>query len=172
LALEAVFRKHRSEFKDCVALCDLAVAAVTATPLDLDVSELFEPLTPLTTDRFGDVPLVQVGIDIVRSIVIRADRHVLMGLVQTAVTFVCRGGLTSARLLAGTNEDGMSVIRVGPAPRGWTMPKRMVLLPQRGEVDLAMDVARVVATRSDLTVSFDAATNGASILANSRSGPC
>ncbi|HRI67648.1 MAG TPA: hypothetical protein PK156_25565 [Polyangium sp.] len=169
LALEAVFRKHRSGFKDCVALCDLAVAAVTAMPLDLEVIELFDSLSG---DRFGDVSLVQIGIDIVRPVVMRADRHVLMGLVEAAVSFVGRSGTTTARLVAGTNDDGATVIRVGPAPRGWTLPKRTVSMPLRGEVELAMDVARAVALRSDLGVSFDAATNSASIVANTRVGPC
>jgi hypothetical protein len=169
LALEAVFRKHRSDFKDCVALCDLAVAAVTAMPADLDVVDLLEHLP---SDRIGDAPVVRVGIDVVRSIAIRADRHVLMGLVETAVTFVCRDGATNVRLVAGTNDDGLNVIRLSPAPRNWVLPKRTVSLPLRGEFDLAVDVARVVASRSELGVNFDPATNAASILANSRGGPC
>jgi len=165
LALEAVFRKHRSQFRDCIALCDLAVAAATAMPMDLDVVDLFEQSPG---ERFGDVPGVKIGLDIVRSISLRADRHVLLGLVETAATFVCRNGTTSARLLAGTNEDGVNVIRVGPVPRGWTWPKRTVSMPLRGEVELATEVARVVASRSALGVSFDAATNVASILASPR----
>jgi hypothetical protein len=169
LALEAVFRKHRSEFKDCVALCDLAVAAVTAMPVDLDVVDLLEQLPG---DRIGEAPVVRVGIDIVRPISIRADGHVLMGLVETAVTFVCRGGPTPLRLVAGANDDGVNVIRLGPAPRGWVLPTRTISMPLRGEFDLAVDVARVVASRSGLGVNFDPATNMASILASSRGSSC
>lgn len=166
LALEAIFRKHRSEFRDCVALIDLAVAAATAMPMDLDVMDLFEQFPG---ERLGDVASVRVGIDVVRSISVRADRYVLLGLIEAAVTFVCRNGTTGARLVAGTNDDGANVIRVGPVPRAWTWPKRTVSMPLRAEVDLTMDVARVVASRSGLSVSFDAATNVASILANPRS---
>lgn len=165
LALEAVFRKHRAEFRDCVALCDLAVAAATAMPMDLDVVDLFEQFPG---ERLGDVPAVRIGIDIVRSISMRADRYVLIGLIETAVTFVCRNGSTGARLVAGTNDDGVNVIRVGPVPRAWTWPKRTVSMPLRGEVELATEVARVVASRSGLGVSFDATTNVASILASPR----
>jgi hypothetical protein len=169
LALEAVFRKHRSEFKDCVALCDLTVAAVTAMPMDLDVVELLEQQRG---DRVADAAVVRVGIDVVRPVSIRADRHVLMGLVEAAVTFVNRDGPTSVRLVAGTNDDGMNVIRLSPAPRGWVFPKRTVSIPLRGEFDLAVDVARVVASRSDLVVNFDATTNVASILESSRDASC
>lgn len=169
LALEAVFRKHRSEFKDCVALCDLVVAAATAVPVDLDVLELFEQLPG---DRSSDAPVVRVGIDVVRSVSFRADRHVLAGLVEAAVTSVCRGGTTSARLVAGTNDEGVNVIRVGPVPRGFTMPKRTIAIPVRGEVDLAVDVARVVASRSSLSFAVDVPAGVASILASSRGSPC
>jgi hypothetical protein len=165
LALEAVFRKHRSEFRDCVALSDLAVAAATAVPMDLDVVDLFEQFPG---DRVGEAPAVRVGIDVVRSISIRADRYVLIGLVEAAVTFVCRSGTTNVRLVAGTNDEGVNVIRVSPVPRGWTWPKQTVSMPLRGEVELAMDVARVVASRSGMGVSFDAAANVASILASPR----
>ena len=164
LALEAVFRKHRAEFKDCVMLCDLAVAVATAAPVDLEVIELLEQRS---SDRLSDTPTVRVGIDVVRSIAVRADRHVLMGLVEVAASFVCRGGTTTVRLVAGTNDDGANVIRLSAAPRGWALPKRTVSMPLRSEVDLAVDVARVVASRSGLAVSFDPATNVASILASS-----
>lgn len=169
LALEAVFRKHRTEFKDCVAFCDLAVAAVTAAPADLDVVELVEQRP---ADRIGDVPVVRVGLDVVRPVSIRVDQHVLMGLIEIAVSFVGQGGATMVRLVAGTNDEGVNVIRIAPAPRGWALPKRAVSMPVRGQVDLALDVARVVASRSGLVVNFDAATNVASILANPRSSPC
>lgn len=169
LALEAVFRKHRAEFKDCVALCDLAVAAATAAPADLDVVELLEQRSG---DRMGEAPIARVGIDVVRSVVVRADRHVLVGLVETAVACVCRAGATTVRLVAGTNDEGVNVIRLSPAPRGWALPKRTVSMAVRGEIDLAVDVARVVASRSGLTVNFDPATNVASILVSSRSAPC
>ncbi len=169
LALEAIFRKHRSDFKDCVALCDLVVAAVTAMPMDLDVVEL---LDHLPGDRFGDAPVVRVGIDIVRPISMRADRHVLMGLIEVAVTFVNRDAPTSVRLVAGTNDDGMNIIRLSPAPRGWVFPKRTFSMQLRGEFDLAVDVARVVASRSALVVNFDPATNSASIVASSRDASC
>lgn len=169
LALEAVFRKHRSEFKDCVALCDMAVATVTAMPVDLDVVELLEQPHG---DRIADAPVVRVGIDVVRPVSIRADRHVLMGLVEAAVTFVNRDSPTSLRLVAGTNDDGLNVIRLSPAPRGWVFPKRTVSMPLRGEFDLAVDVAKVVASRSGLAVNFDPATNAASILESSRDASC
>lgn len=169
LALEAVFRKHRSEFKDCVALCDLAVAAATAMPVDLDIVELLEQLPG---DRIGDAPVVRVGIDVVRPMSIRADRHVLTGLLEAAVTFVNRDAPTIVRLVAGTNDEGMNVIRLSAAPRGWVLPKRTISMPLRGEFDLAVDVARVVASRSNLAVNFDPATNSASILASSRDTSC
>lgn len=169
LALEAVFRKHRSEFKDCVALCDLAVAAVTAMPVDLDVIELLEQ-SP--SDRIADAPVVRVGIDVVRPVSIRADRHVLVGLIEAAVTFVNREGPTGVRLVAGTNENGLNMIRLSPAQRGWVFPKRTVSMPLRGEFDLAVDVAQVVASRSGLVVNFDPATNSASILSSSRDASC
>lgn len=169
LALEAVFRRHRTEFKDCVALCDLAVAAATAAPADLDVVELLEQRA---SDRPGETPVVRIGIDVVRSVVVRADRHVLLGLIETAVAFACRAGATTARLVAGTNDEGVNVIRLSAAPRGWALPKRTISMPMRGEVDLATDVARVVASRSALAVNFDPATNVASIQASSPSAPC
>jgi hypothetical protein len=169
LALEAVFRKHRSEFKDCVAWCDLAVAAVTAMPVELDVVDLLEQFP---SDRVGDAPVVKVGIDVVRPIAIRTDRHVLLGLVEAAVTFVGREDATSIRLVAGTNDDGANVIRLSPAPRGWAFPKRTFFLPLRREFDLAVDVARVVACRSGLSVHFDPATNVASILSSSSGASC
>ncbi len=169
LALETVFRKHRSEFKDCVFLCELLVAAVTTVPVELDIIELFEQFS---SDRVGDAPVVVVGIDVVRSVSFCADRHVLMGLVEAATTFVCQSGTTQVRLVAGTNDDGAHVIRLDPAPRGWTRPNKTLAIPMRSQADLAVDVTRVVATRTGLGVTFDAATHVASIVANPRSRPC
>lgn len=169
LALEAVFRKHRSEFKDCVALCDLAVATATAMPVELDLVELLEQTYP---ERALDAAVARVGIDVVRAVSFRADRHVLAGIVEVSVAFVCRGGSTQVRLVAGTNDDGVNVIRVAPAPRGWTFPKRVVSIPVRSEVDLAIDVAHVVASRSEFGVTFDPANNVASIVASARAAPC
>lgn len=168
LALEAVFRKHRTDFKDSVALCDLTVAVATAAPAELDVVDLLEQRA---TDRIGDVPSVRVGIDVVRSVSVHADRHVLMGLMEIAAAFVCRDGATTLRLIAGTNDDGANVIRLAPAARGWVLPKRTVTLPLRGELDLSLEVARVIAPRSGLSVHFDATTNVASIVAGVRVTP-
>jgi len=52
------------------------------------------------------------------------------------------------------------------------MPKKSIVLPMRGQADLAVDVARVVAARTGLGVTFDPATLSASIVTNSRGGPC
>jgi hypothetical protein len=169
LGLEAVFRKHRAEFKACVALCDLAVAAAAAVPVELDVVDLLEHLHE---DRAAETPVVRVGIDVTQPVTIRADRHVLTGLVEAAVAFVCRGGTTDMRLVARANDDGTYVICLGPAPRDGASPKRTFSVPLRGEVDLALDVARLVAPRSGLEVVFDSAANTVSIVASSRAVTC
>lgn len=169
LALETVFRKHRSEFKDCLTLCELVVAAVTTVPVELDVLELFENVQ---VERIVDTPVIRVGIDVVRSVPFCADRHVLMGLVEAAATFVCQNGSGQVRLIAGTNDAGASMMRLTPAPRGWVMPKKSIVLPMRGQADLAVDVARVVAARTGLGVAFDSAALSASIVTSPRGGPC
>ncbi len=168
LALEALFRKHRADFRDNVALCDVAVAAATAAPVELDLVDLLEQRHG---ERAPEGPVARVGIDSDRPVMIRADRHVLAGLVEAAVSFVCRAGASEAQLVAGINDDGAFVVRIGPAS-GAGSSKRTIAVPLRGEVDLAVQVARMVGPRSGLDVSFDSAANTVSIVPNSRAATC
>jgi hypothetical protein len=169
LALEALFRKHRAEFRDNVALSDVAVAAATAAPVEVDLVDLLEQRHG---ERAPEGPVVRVDIDSTRPVMIRADRHVLAGLVEAAASFVCRAGASEARLVAGINDDGAFVVRIGPVLREGSSAKRTITLPLRGEVDLAVQVARLVGPRSGLGVSFDSATNAVSIVPNSRAATC
>lgn len=158
LGLETSFRTYRADIKDCVALCDLAVAAAAVIPVDLDLVGLMEQRQD---DRVPEGRTVTLGID-VDATTIRTDRRVLAGLIELAVAFACRDGGDAALLTARARPDGTFVIRVGRAPSNRS-PQRAVTVLRRGELDLGLEVARMAARRAGLDMSFDGATNAVSI---------
>lgn len=159
LALDTLFRKVRPDIKDCAALCDLAVAAATAVPVELDLVGLMEQRQD---DRVPEGRAVTLGID-VDATTIRTDRRVLAGLIELAVAFVCRDGSAKALLTAGARPDGTFVVRIGRAASN-RLAERSVTVLRRGELDLGLEVARLSAWRSGVDISFDDATNTVSMV--------
>gem|GEM_PF-6095841 len=159
LELETLFRDHRAGIKDCVALCDLAVASATIVPVELHLGALMQRYHH---DRAVDDGAVVLELDVDET-PIRTGRRLLAGLIELSVSLVCRDGASRARLSATTRPDGTFVVRVVRAPSDRSAEKSVVLL-RRGELDLGLDVARMAARRAGIDVAFDDATNEASIV--------